>query len=223
MPDAIATLSRGHFIVFEGIDGSGTTTQCQLLARFLEAAGVRVTQTREPGGTPAAEQMRNLVLNPRLGDISFRAELFLYAASRSQHVEELIQPALERGDVVICDRFIASSLAYQGYGRGLDLDIVNEVNRIAIGGCRPDISLFLDLPLKMARERRNRRGESADRLEQTGDNLLQKVARGYRAIADFDDTAHLLDARLEVDRLSQDIRNVLRKRWLWFPDEEDKA
>lgn len=216
-------MSRGHFIVFEGIDGSGTTTQCQLLAYFLETAGVRVTQTREPGGTPAAERMRNLVLDPRLGDISFRAELFLYAASRSQHVEELIQPALERGDVVICDRFIASSLAYQGYGRGLDLDIVNEVNRIAIAGCRPDIVLFLDVPLEVARERRGRRGESADRLEQAGDSLQQKVARGYRAIADFDDTAYVFDARLEADRLALEIRNTLRERWLWFPDEEEEA
>ena len=216
-------MSRGHFIVFEGIDGSGTTTQCRLLASYLQAAGVRITQTREPGGTPAAERMRRLVLDPLLGDIANRAELFLYAASRSQHVDELIEPALERGDVVICDRFIASSLAYQGYGRGLELDTVNEVNRIAIAGCRPDISLFLDLPPAVARERRGRRGESADRLEQAGDSLQQKVATGYRAIAKFDDRAHVFDAQLAADQLALAIRKRLRARWLWFPDEEDKA
>ena len=208
---------QGHFIVFEGIDGSGTTTQCLLLAAHLDSVGIPVTLTREPGGTPAAEQIRNLVLDPKLGEISHMAELFLYAASRSQHVEELIIPSLERGEVVICDRYIASSLAYQGFGRGLDLGVVSQVNQLAVGECCPDLTIYLDLPTEVARTRRDQRGGEVDRLEQLGEGLQERVARGYREIAAGEEKALVFDARLTKERLALSIRDALRERWSWFP------
>ncbi|MGA0314951.1 MAG: dTMP kinase, partial [Alphaproteobacteria bacterium] len=124
---------RGLFLVFEGVDGSGTTTQVELLCDFLEGRGHKVIRTREPGGTRLSERIRHLVLDPNWKEISFLTDLFLYAASRAQHVEELIKPAIEKGNIVVCDRFTASSVAYQSFGRGLSRDLVEKVNEIAIG------------------------------------------------------------------------------------------
>jgi dTMP kinase len=193
-----------------------------MLADYLHKSGIPYTLTREPGGTPAAEKIRDLVLDPALGDISGLAELLLIEASRSQHVDELIRPALERGKIVVCDRYIASSLAYQGYGRGVDLDIVRQVNRIAVGGCVPDLTIYLDLPLEVAKKRRDVREEVADRLEQEGESLQEKVARGYREISNSDHAALILDARRTVDQLAGDVREALRERWHGFPFEENR-
>ena len=212
-------MSRGHFIVFEGVDGSGTTTQSHLLASYLRAAGLTVTLTREPGGTPIAERIRQLVLDPSLEGISPTSELFLYAASRSQHVEEVILPSLDQGDVVICDRYIASSLAYQGYGRGLALEEIEQVNRLAVEECLPDATIYLLLPVEVAWGRLRRR-DTADRLEQTGMALQEKVARGYQEIAKRDPAGLVFDARLEMDRLAESIQDALRRQWSWFPKEK---
>ena len=212
-------MSRGHFIVFEGVDGSGTTTQSHVLASYLREAGLPVTLTREPGGTPVAEKVRQFVLDPSLEGISPTAELFLYAASRSQHVEEVILPSLNRGDVVICDRYIASSLAYQGYGRGLDMEVIKQVNRLAVGECLPDATIYLLLPIKVAWARLRRR-EVADRLEQAGMELQEKVSRGYQEIAKRDPVGLVFDAQLEIDRLAERIQDALRRQWSWFPEEK---
>ena len=214
-----AIVSRGHFIVFEGVDGSGTTTQSHLLASYLRAAGLPVTLTREPGGTPIAERIRQLVLDPSLEGISPTSELFLYAASRSQHVEEVILPSLDQGDVVICDRYIASSLAYQGYGRGLDLEEIEQVNRLAVEECLPDATIYLLLPVEVAWVRLRRR-DTADRLEQTGMALQEKVARGYQEIAKRDPVGLVFDAQLEMNRLAESIQDALRRQWSWFPKEK---
>jgi len=213
-------VSRGYFIVFEGIDGSGTTTQSRLLASYLSEAGLPVTRTREPGGTPVAEKIRQLVLDPSLVGVSPTAELFLYTASRSQHVEEVSTPSLDRGDIVICDRYIASSIAYQGYGRGLDLAVVEQVNRLAVGECLPDATIYLHLPVEMAWARLGRR-DVADRLEQTGMGLQEKVSRGYQQIAQKDPTGLVFDAQLEIDRLAERIQDELRRLWSWFPKEKE--
>ena len=212
-------MSQGHFIAFEGVDGSGTTTQSRLLASYLREAGLPVTLTREPGGTPVAEKIRQLVLDPSLAGVSPTAELFLYAASRSQHVEEVIAPSLNRGDVVICDRYIASSIAYQGYGRGLDLEVIEQVNRLAVGECLPDATIYLLLPVEVAWARLRRR-DVADRLEQTGMALQEKVSRGYQQIAQKDPTALVFDAQLKIDRLAEGIQDALRRQWSWFPEEK---
>lgn len=214
-----AVVSRGHFIVFEGVDGSGTTTQSRLLASYLNEAGLPVTLTREPGGTPVAEKIRQLVLDPSLEGISSTAELFLYAASRSQHVEEVILPSLNRGDVVICDRYIASSLAYQGYGRDLDLEVIEQVNRLVVGECLPDATIYLILPVEVAWARLRHR-DTADRLEQTGMALQEKVARGYQEISERDPVGLVFDAQIEMDRLAERIQDALRRQWSWFPEEK---
>ena len=212
-------MSQGHFIVFEGVDGSGTTTQSRLLASHLREAGLPVTLTREPGGTPIAEQIRQFVLDPSLEGISPMSELFLYAASRSQHVAEVIVPSLDRGDVVICDRYIASSLAYQGYGRGLNLEEIEQINRLAVGEFLPDATIYLTLPVEVAWKRLGQR-DSADRLEQTGMALQEKVARGYQEIANRDPAGLVFDAQLEINRLAERIQDALRRQWSWFPEEK---
>jgi len=147
------------------------------------------------------------------------SELFLYAASRSQHVAEVIVPSLDRGDVVICDRYIASSLAYQGYGRGLDLEEIEQINRLAVGGCLPDATIYLTLPVEVAWKRLGQR-DSADRLEQTGMALQEKVARGYQEIANRDPAGLVFDAQLEINRLAERIQDALRRQWSWFPEEK---
>lgn len=212
-------MSQGHFIVFEGVDGSGTTTQSHLLASYLREAGLPVTLTREPGGTPISEKVRQFVLDPSIEDISPITELFLYAASRSQHVEEVILPSLNRGDVVICDRYIASSLAYQGYGRGLDIEEIKQINRLAVGKCLPDATIYLLLSVEVAWARLKRRG-FADRLEQAGMELQEKASRGYQDIAKRDSKGLVFDAQLEIDRLSERIKDALRQQWSWFPEEK---
>ena len=147
------------------------------------------------------------------------SELFLYAASRSQHVAEVIVPSLDRGDVVICDRYIASSLAYQGYGRGLNLEEIEQINRLAVGECLPDATIYLTLPVEVAWKRLGQR-DSADRLEQTGMALQEKVARGYQEIANRDPAGLVFDAQLEINRLAERIQDALRRQWSWFPEEK---
>ena len=160
------------------------------------------------------------------------AELFLYGADRAQHVKEVIQPSLDQGKVVICDRYIASSLAYQGYGRGLDLKMVEQVNNLAVGKCLPELTVYLDVPVEMVWERVNRQGDlfsqedsfsprAEDRLEDAGGEKLQrKVARGYKKIAKSDPSALVFDAQFGIDQLAEKIRNALRERSPWFPEEK---
>lgn len=207
-------MSKGLFIVFEGVDGSGTTTQAKILATALEERGRAVVLTREPGGTPVAEQIRQLVLDPALRDMKYRTELLLFAASRAQHVEELIAPSLAAGKVVICDRFTASTLAYQAYGRGLDADIAERVNNLAVGSCKPDLTIFLSLPLEEALRRRQSRGGVTDRLEDAGEMLQASVAKGYEKIARSQpEVSMVVDARPEPGEIANRIQQSLSERW----------
>ena len=166
------------FITLEGLDGSGKTTQARLLGARLEAEGVEVVLTREPGGTPLGEEIRNLVLHG--GDVAPWAEAALYAASRAQHVEQLIRPALERGATVLCDRYVDSSVAYQGIARGLGLERVLELNLAAVEGLMPDRTILLDLGVA----RRGRPdGRELDRIEREDDGFRARVADAYRELA----------------------------------------
>jgi len=167
------------FITIEGIDGSGKSTQARMLADWLRERGRQVVLTREPGGTPLGEKLRSLVLD---GDarVDARTELFLYAADRAQHVAEVIRPALERGHAVVCERYADSTAAYQGYGRGLDLEFVHSLNRFATGGLEPDLTLLLDLPVALARERLV---GTPDRLEREAADFHERVAAGYRELS----------------------------------------
>jgi dTMP kinase len=192
---------RAMFVTFEGLDGSGKTTQVELLAARLEAEGRDVVATREPGGTELGEQIRGLVLHG--GHVVPWAEAALYAASRAQHVEEVIRPALGRGAVVLCDRYVDSSVAYQGVGRGLGLDRVLELNLAAVGGLMPDRTFLLRLDPGAVS---GRLGAVHDRLERAGDAFHARVAAAYDELAErFSDRIVVVDASLPRGQIAETI------------------
>jgi dTMP kinase len=172
-------VSRGRFIAFEGGEACGKSTQAALLADALDAV-----LTREPGGTAIGARVRSLVLDPATVGLSARAEALLMAADRAQHVAEVVAPALAAGRWVVTDRFSGSTLAYQGYGRGLDLDDLRRLVHFATGGMEPDLNVLVDVPVEVGRRRR--RGGSEDRLEGLGDEFQERVRSGYLALAAAD-------------------------------------
>lgn len=179
-PDAPAR--RGAFVVFEGGDGTGKSTQAALLAERLRAAGHDVVLTREPGGTEIGERLRALVLEQGQGEVDARTEALIYAASRAAHARQAIRPALERGAVVVCDRYIDSSAAYQGAGRGLGTGTVTALSRWATEDLLPDATLFLQVDGATARDRVGARG-APDRLESESDGFHATVDRAFRDLA----------------------------------------
>ena len=175
--------SRGLFVSFEGIEGCGKTTQVKMLARWLKSRGHQVVVTREPGGPFIAEKIRRLLLDVRNRHMDGLAELLLLEASRAQHVAQVIRPALARGATVLCDRFADSSTAYQGHGRGLDLETVDRLNRTASQDAWPDLTMVLDLPVKEGLRRATGRGRALDRMESQEKRFHQRVREGYRKMA----------------------------------------
>ena len=196
------------FVSFEGLDGSGKTTQAELLRARLEAEGEEVVTTREPGGTELGERIRELVLHG--GHVAPWAEALLYAASRAQHVDEVIRPALERGASVICDRYLDSSVAYQGGARGLGLERVLELNLAAVGGLLPDRTFLLlldpsEVPARLRREH--------DRLEREGDDFHAGVDAAYRELAArFPERIVVLDGTRPAEMLAEEVYGALRVR-----------
>ncbi|HZJ57346.1 MAG TPA: dTMP kinase [Clostridia bacterium] len=170
---------RGYFITFEGPDGAGKTTQIDLLREYLLGRGVDVVVTREPGGTPISEAIRDIILDTNHDEMDPLTEAYLYAASRAQHVSQLIIPALRQGKTVLCDRFVDSSIAYQGAGRGLGMKMVEEINRAALRGIMPDITLFFDIDPEVGLVRGRKRDRSADRLELEGIEFHRNVYEGF--------------------------------------------
>ena len=168
----------GLFIAFEGADGCGKSTQVRFLTKYLKEQGVDVLSTREPGGCPVSERIRDIVLDRDVENMSAQTEALLYAAARAQHVYEVIRPAVEAGRVVLCDRFIFSSLAYQGYGRQLGVDEVRAINEFAITGCMPDITVFINIPPERAFERMNEL-KVHDRIEREDISFHERVFRGF--------------------------------------------
>lgn len=204
------------FVVFEGIDGAGTTTQAQLLARSLKKQGHSVVFTREPGGTEIGERIRALLLDPAMVDMAATTELLLYAASRAQLVDELITPALNAGKPVISDRYAASTIAYQGAGRGLDEELIESLNGVIVQDCLPDFTIYLDVSPEVANERRN--NANADRLELEGVRFQERVAAAYREMAaKHPETSLLVDGTDGKDQLAGRIEEELRSRWAGFP------
>jgi dTMP kinase len=181
------TPARGRFIVLEGIDGCGKTTQLEALRQWLPTSGLlppgaRVIVSREPGGTALGQALRELLLHPPDGTAPVpRAELLLYAADRAQHVETVLRPALDAGDWVLCDRFTGSTAAYQGYGRGWPVALLDTLETLTTGGLRADLTLWLDVSL--AESYRRRGGELADRIEGEGVAFLGRVADGFERLA----------------------------------------
>jgi dTMP kinase len=204
----IAVIYPHMFITFEGLDGSGKTTQALLLGAHLQAAGIEVVQTREPGGTPLGEEIRTLVLHG--GDVAPWAEAALYAAARAQHVEQLIRPALDRGATVLCDRYVDSSVAYQGVGRGLGLERVLELNLAAVGGLMPDCTILLEVGLGEAASRME---GALDRIEREGEEFRARVAAGFRELAArFPERYVTVDGAADPEVVAEEIRGALRSR-----------
>jgi dTMP kinase len=196
------------FVTFEGLDGSGKSTQAELLRARLEADGVDVVSTREPGGTELGEGVRQLVLHG--GHVGPWAEALLYVAARAQLVDEVIRPALERGATVICDRYVDSSIAYQGVGRELGLERVLDLNVAAVGGLLPTRTFLLELDPSAVPSRIQRH---FDRLEREGDDFRMRTAAGYRELAErFPDRIVVLDATRPPDELAEEVYGSLRVR-----------
>jgi len=202
-------VEHGTFITFEGIEGSGKSTQAALLKAFLEEQGLEVLVTREPGGSPIGEQIRHVLLDPGNHGMVPLAELLLYEASRCQHVEAVIRPALERGNAVICDRFFDASTAYQGYARGLGIKMVGELNLVATGGRKPDLTIVLDLPVEMGLRRL---GRNLDRIEREAVEFHERVRQGYLRIAeDEPDRVKVVNAAGTVDDTFSDVKDLVEK------------
>ena len=202
-------MKKGYFISFEGVDGSGKSTQIMCLKEYLEKKGFEVLLTREPGGTEIGEKIRRIILDPENMEMSAMTEAMLYAASRAQHVEEVIKPAIESGNVVICDRFVDSSIAYQGFGRGLG-ECVEIINRYAAGECMPDVTFLLKVKPVISGDRiRNRK---LDRIEQETSEFHQAVYNGYEKLEnDFPDRIIAVDAARSIEEICSDIINHVSK------------
>ena len=176
------------FITFEGIEGCGKTTQLRLLAEKLGSLGHGVTVSREPGGCPIADRVRAILLDAENSAMTSMTELLLYAAARAQHVAEVVAPALAAGRIVLCDRFTDATIAYQGYGRGLDMGVIAELNRLATGSIRPDLTVLVDCPVEVGLERAMARingsqGAREERFELESRQFHQRVREGYLALA----------------------------------------
>ena len=195
---------KGLFITLEGGDGAGKSTQIRNIERFFEEKGLLVVHTREPGGTLISEKLREILLDSKNTEMSDVTEMMIYAASRAQHVRELILPALERGEIVICDRFVDSSVAYQAYGRELG-DMVSIVNSYATGGLTPDITFWLDIDPAAGRARAAKAGE-LDRLELEKLDFHYRVHEGYRKIAEKEpERVKRIDASDTIDNIRDSI------------------
>ncbi|MCX7842854.1 MAG: dTMP kinase [Clostridia bacterium] len=202
-------MKRGLFITVEGTDGCGKTTQIKLMEQYLRSRGHDVLLTREPGGTSIAEKIRDLVLDPANSEMEDITEMMLYAASRAQHIREKIKPSVESGRHVICDRFVDSSYVYQSFGRGIDLKIVESVNRIAVDGMMPDITFFFDLSPEYALKRRIA-STGADRIEKEKMDFHMKVYEGYRVLASmYPERIRTIDSSREIDIIFEEVRGIL--------------
>ncbi len=203
------------FITFEGVEGSGKTTQIQRLKKYLTRKGIPCKVTREPGGTPIGERVRKILLNPDHCEMVPTNELLLYEAARAQHVKEVIEPFLKKGGVVLCDRFSDATIAYQGYGRRIDLKWIGRLNHLSSQGMRPDVTFLLDCPsdvgLKRALQRnRKLKQEKEERFEKEEIQFHRRVRKGYLAIARKEPRrVKVIDTRDGEDRVFDKIREIV--------------
>lgn len=207
-------LNRGVFISLEGIEGCGKSTQARILSNYLSGLGYCIVQTREPGGTPVAEKIRQMLLDPTNEGMTSRTELLLYLAARSQHVEQLIVPSLRENKIVICERFSDSTRAYQGYARGLDMNLIEKLIRIATCSLEPDLTIILDMDVKEGLLRAERFKNYRDRLESEDLNFHNKVRNGYLEIAKNNpDRVKVISAEGSIEDIHLRIRQYVNDKF----------
>jgi dTMP kinase len=211
------------FITFEGIEGCGKTTQIRLLANTLTQAGEKVLLTREPGGCPISDKIRSILLDARNSEMTPKAELLLYSAARAQHIDEIIKPALNNGTIVLCDRFIDATVAYQGFGRGLDHELIKSLNETATANCKPDLTILIDCPVETGLGRafaRIEAGTAADsghlreeRFERESLQFHQRVRNGYLSLAALDtDRFTVIDGTEAVEVVAENVFRAVSAR-----------
>jgi len=205
-------MKRGTFITVEGGEGAGKTTMMERMVDWLAAHGRHVVRTREPGGTELAEKLREILLDKGNAGLSGQAELLLMFASRAQHLDEVIRPALQRGDTVLCDRFTDATWAYQGGGRGLPLDDIAALERLVHGDLQPDLTLLLDLPVEQGLRRASKRGES-DRFEEESRAFFERVREAYLQRArSAPERFAVIDASGSEDEVWAQVDDILKRR-----------
>jgi len=205
---------KGLFITFEGADGCGKSTQLDLLKNYLENKGFEVVETREPGAKGLGQEIRKLLLHYD-GYISPKCEAFMFLADRAQHIDTIIKTAVEEGKIVLCDRHTDSTIAYQGYGRGEDIEKLKYLNNLATGGFNPDLTLVYDVDIETALERR---GDDRDRMEQVGKDFQVKVQNGYKKIAEFEpERVKIIDAKPDIETVFEQtkktVEQLIKKRY----------
>ena len=202
---------KGYFVTLEGGEGSGKSTQLKLLEDYLDKGGYDVLYTREPGGTPISEEIRKILLGGKNVEMSDETEALLFAAARAQHIKEKILPAIAEGKTVVCDRYVHSSLVYQGYARGLG-EFVEKVNSYALENCMPDVTIFLDITPERAFARKGG-ADADDRLEQSGIDFHRRVYDGYVRMAEkFPDHFVRVNADRGIDEVFAEILDTLRQK-----------
>ncbi len=201
-------MQKGLFITFEGADGSGKTTQLNKVKSFLEEKGFDVVITREPGALEIGRKIRNILLHQD-GIVADRCEMFLFLADRAQHVETFIKPAIEEGKIVLCDRHTDSTIAYQGYGRGQDINLLKDLNKIAINGIKPDLTLLFDVSTEVAQERV---GSEKDRMESAGIEFHKKVRNGYLELQKQEpERIRIVNANNSIAEVFEETKNIVSK------------
>lgn len=200
---------KGLFITFEGGDGCGKTTQLNLCAKYLEQKGYNTVITREPGSVGLGEKLREVLLHYS-GEVDPVCEAFLFLADRAQHIAKTVKPAIECGKIVLCDRHIDSSVAYQGYGRGEDINQINYLNSIATRGLKPDLTLLFDVSTETAQ---SRVGKEKDRMESAGDEFHERVRNGYLKIAKQEpERIRVIDANLSIDEVFEQVKKYIDEK-----------
>lgn len=203
----------GRFVTFEGGEGGGKSTNLRMLAEALEAAGLTVVATREPGGSKGAEEIRKLLVEGAVDRWDRMSEALLHYAARRDHVERLIRPALERGDWVISDRFSDSTMAYQGYGHGLGREAIEQLHTLTVGDLKPDLTLILDLPVETGLVRAGSRGDNETRYERMADGFHQRLRDGFLDIARREPSrCAVIDATASLETVQQAIRDAVADR-----------
>ncbi len=203
----------GLFITFEGIEGCGKTTQMNLLSDYLKNEGFPVLKTREPGGTKIGEKIRDILLNPDNKKMANETEILLYGASRTQHIEEIIKPALKSGKIVLCDRYADSTLAYQGFGRNMGISFIKRAYRLSLGTIQPDLTILLDLDVKAGLDRiKNRKGGN-DRIEKEKIAFHNRVRKGYLKLAKASrGRIKVVRADKRIDEIQKEIKDIVIRK-----------